>query len=444
MNELRALLHESVAAPPHDDIDLGPVLRTGRRRVRRRRTTVVGGAALAIATLATATAALAPGGGDDADVADGRPVPDAPTLRLADADRAVPGQDYRELASYTNENLNRDNGQYFDGVTDDGLVLFRDGPRARQLYPRYALMDPGTGAKNWLPRLSIGQTQAWPVELGAERLVLLSHDESSDDGMTMGLVAHVFDRDASSWRTISWPDLPRVGFPSGDIGPDGRLYVRVPATRGQPPEGGWPTGPDGEADDADADGDTYDLWSVSLTDPADARAEGLRLGSFDFTDRELVWTDATNGDSGRVHVRDLRTGEEHSFDPRSGEKCNLLGFGATGDRIVMSQYCGTYEDEGRDDRVQVVDTDGDQVVTLQDSSLEGALSGDGDLVTMTSYRPQSEGTYVYDLGTDRFVRISDTVSSYGSGGPTPSDLFLWHTSVNKRRGATQHLGEWLG
>ena len=48
------------------------------------------------------------------------------------------------------------------------------------------------------------------------------------------------------------------------LGPDGRLYVRVPATQGQPPEGGWPTGADGEAEDADAHGDTYQLWSVSL------------------------------------------------------------------------------------------------------------------------------------------------------------------------------------
>ena len=41
-----------------------------------------------------------------------------------------------------------------------------------------------------------------------------------------------------------------------------------------------------------------------------------------------MWTDSTNGDAGRVHVRDLATGEEHAFDPRTGERCNLLSFGA--------------------------------------------------------------------------------------------------------------------
>ncbi len=42
------------------------------------------------------------------------------------------GADYRVLASHTNDNLNRGNGQYLDGVTDDGLVLFRDGSQAQQ------------------------------------------------------------------------------------------------------------------------------------------------------------------------------------------------------------------------------------------------------------------------------------------------------------------------
>ena len=48
-------------------------------------------------------------------------------MRVADAAPAVEGTDYRELASYTNEDLDADNGEYFDGVTDDGLVLFREG-----------------------------------------------------------------------------------------------------------------------------------------------------------------------------------------------------------------------------------------------------------------------------------------------------------------------------
>ena len=53
-------------------------------------------------------------------------------MNLADAAPAVEGRDFEVLASYTNEDLDRENGQYFDGVTDDGLILFRDGPRSDQ------------------------------------------------------------------------------------------------------------------------------------------------------------------------------------------------------------------------------------------------------------------------------------------------------------------------
>jgi hypothetical protein len=226
------------------------------------------------------------------------------------------------------------------------------------------------------------------------------------------------------------------------MGPDERLYALVPATRGKPPAGGWSTGPDGEADDADAEGDTYHLWSVSLVNGSEVRDEGLTVGDVAFTDTEMVWTDRTNGDAGLVHVRDLSTGEEQSFDPHTGERCNLLSFGAGGDRVVMGEYCGTYAGQVRDDRVQILTTDGDQVVTVQDDGIEGSVAGSG-LVTVTSYQRGHAGTYVYDLDTGRFLRISDAVSSYGLGGPTPDRLFLWHTPVNKRHGATQWLGELL-
>ena len=143
-----------------------------------------------------------------------------------------------------------------------------------------------------------------------------------------------------------------------------------------------------------------------------------------------------------VHVRDLATGEEHSFDPHAGEKCNLLSFGATGDRVVMGEYCGTYADGVRDDRVQILSTDGDQVVTIQDSGIDGGLAGASNhLVTVTSYDGDRGGTYVYDLGTHRFLRVSDGIYKWGLGGPAPDGRFLWHTPVNHRHGATQWVGE---
>jgi hypothetical protein len=440
VSDLRDLLNDNVASPPHDHLDIGVVLAGGRRRVRRRRIAIVGGAALATAAVVVSgsLAGLDTGSSDvaAADV----PTPEAPTLRLAEAVEATEGTSYRVLASHTNENLNRDNGQYFEGVTDDGLILFRDGPRIDQLRPRFALMDPATGEKDWLPDLPIGQTQTWPLELSEDRVTLLG----AEGGLRVTLVAYVFDRESRQWDVKRWPGLPKVDDPfAALVGPDDRLYVPVPATQGQPPEGGWPTGPNGEADDADADGDTYRLWSASLADDFDVRDEGLTVGSLDFTEDSMVWTDSTNGDAGRVHVRDLETGEEHSFDPRSGDKCNLLSFGATDQRIVMGQYCGTYG-RVRDDRVQILTTDGEQVVTLQDSGIDGGLASDaGDgLVTLTAYEPAGDGTYLYDLDSGQFLRVTQSVARWATtGGPTQEGQFLYSTPANQGRGMTQHLGE---
>ncbi len=415
VNDLKHLLRENVADAPVDHVDVHALVGAGRRRVRGRRTAIGGGAALVVAGVVATTALAGPFGADRGlQVTDGPPAPNAPTLHLADAERAVEGRDFEVLASHTNENLDRDNGQYFDGVTDDGLLLFRDGPRAEQLYPRFALMDPATGAKDWLPDPDLGQQQVWPIELGTDRLVLLS----ADGGMKVELAAHVFDRGTRQWSEMTWPALPAVERVLGVLGPDGRLYVSLPATTGQAPEGGWPTGPDGEADDADAEGDTYQLWSVSLTDGSDVRDEVLSVGEVVFTESSMVWTDARNGAAGLVHVRDLATGLEHSFDPDAGERCNLLDFGATDDRVMLSQYCGTYAEGGRDDRVQILTTDGDQVVTLQGNGIDGSLAGPGEnnLVAVTSYEEKRSGTYVYDLATDRFLRVSDAVSSWGMGG----------------------------
>ena len=54
------------------------------------------------------------------------------------------------------------------------------------------------------------------------------------------------------------------------------------------------------------------------------------------------------------------------------------------------------------------------------------------------------GTFVFDLDTDRFLRISDAVSQWALGGPAPDGRLLWDTPVNGRRGATQWLGTLLG
>lgn len=437
VTELRTLMHDTVATPPHDDTDLAAVLRTGRRRVRTRQIGAAGGLALATAAVVTAGALAWPGDEPPDFASAGVPLPAGPVLRLDDATRAVEGEDYRVLASYTNDNLNRDNGEYFDGVTDDGQILFREGQTMERPRERWALMDPATEEKDYLPHHGSDAANLQVIGLGGDRLVFVGSLDDSGDSSRLAVL--VFDRGTGEWEVTEPDDLPRVGDPFGHaLGPDGRVYVRVPATQGEPPPGGWPM-VDGEAEDADAEGDTYRLWSVPL-DGGDPRDEGMLVGDIAFTDDSMVWTDSTNGAAGRVHVRDLTSGEESSFDPELGERCNLLEFAATDDRVVMSQYCGTYDDV-RDDRVQVMTTDGDQVATVQGSGVEGALAEVGDVFTIESWEPGHDGTYVYDLDTDRFLRVSDGMSSWSTSGPTPDGQFLWNTPVNGNKGMTQHLGE---
>ncbi|WP_155992859.1 hypothetical protein [Nocardioides sp. URHA0020] len=440
MNDLKQLLRDNVSSPPGDGIDLGEVLASGRRRVRRRRGVVGLGAVVAAATVAVVAVGLPGLGSDRAGPAAQRPRPDAPTIRLSDAQRASVGRDYEVLATYTNRDLDAANGQYFDGVTDDGLILFQDGPRdGTRLRTRLALMDPATGTKDWLPDAGLGQDNIRPVQLGRHRIVLLS-----DNGTAEHWTAYTFDRETRSWSTTDWPGLPRtVELDGAQLGPDGRLYVRSLVRAGEIPDGGWPKQEDGDAEDADAQGDGYHLWSVSLSDGSDVRDEQLSVGAIAFTDDAMLWTDRADGDAGRVHVRDLATGTEHSFDPHLGARCNVLGFTASGDRIVMSEYCGTYG-KVRDDRLQILTTSGDQVVTIQDDGVAGGVGADSDVVVADGYRQGDDsGTYLYDLRTNRLLHIAHRMSHWSVGGPTRRNEFFWHTPVNGGRGATWWLGKLL-
>ena len=93
--------------------------------------------------------------------------------------------------------------------------------------------------------------------------------------------------------------------------------------------------------------------------------------------------------------------------------------------------------------MQILTTDGDQVVTFQGSGIDGGLagtSGTGDLVSVVSQENDRVGTYVYEPATGRFLRLSHGVSKFGLGGPTSAGMVMWHTPVNHGHGATQWLG----
>jgi hypothetical protein len=415
VSELKQLLRENVAAPPPDELDVAVIVGRGRARVRRRRAGAT--AAVAVATVAAVGAWALTGA-----VLDGSPGPThqqlepvGPVVKLADAVPAVEGRDYAVVDHLTNRNLDRANGVYYDGITEDGWVLFRDGPHGIHNTSTYELVDPSAGAGAALPDPPLPDPPVnleSPLDLGRDRLVFLGerHDPTS-------LSAVTYDRTTDRWSRTRWEGLPKREYNQVALGPDDRVYVTYAHGTG------W---------------QTFDLWSMALDDPGDVRDEHLVVGDFTIDGDELTWTGTRNEPNDAVHIRNLTTGEETSFDPRSGDRCNQLALARTSQYVVLGMYCGRH-DGVRDDRVQVVTTDGTPVVTVRDDGAELAGTTEADLV-VRSYNRRWGGSFAYEYATGRMVRISDETSRFGSGAPWAGDLFIWDTPVNNGHGATQWLG----
>lgn len=414
VNDLRSLLHETSDNPPHDHFDIDSTIRQGSSRLRRRRATV--GGAVALAASAVIGSALVLGGSTD------RTPPDGPTtepvgevLDLQDAT----GSDLEPLLRYESEVGTPPGLRYVDGVTEDGNAIVRttsDLPRATM-----TLVDLATGAEYSLSNLP-GIRHAL-LEVTDERIVY-NDDATTTDPQTGERVqevrALVLDGASETWRAMRWPDLPTGTLLGREVGPDGRLYVAV----------------DPEVDATlDSEGTTGSLWSVSLTDPADARDEGLVVGAFAIDGDHLVWGERVGGVSNKLTVRDLQTGEETSFDPQSGRHCTQTSLGVDSDRIVMSQTCGT-EDGVVDDRVQVVTMTGEPVVTFRDDSIRGYVDGSGHLL-IEATGEGDEGVYAYNLASGDFVRVSTSTAPHVPPAQVADGYLLWAEGYRGEMGFAQ-------
>lgn len=416
VNELRTLLHESSENAPYAAFDATALLRAGRSRTRRRRAVVVGTTAALVATIVGGSSLLLDRNGPDR-ATPAPPLPqDGRTLHLADARPA----DLETLFTHVNEDLEQSSGQYVDGITTDGLAVFRDGPHDADNVAKMSLIDFESGEETQLPDLTFPVSSL--LEATEDRIVYFGGSASTTTMLGVGAV--VFDRATSTWREISWPDLPPATPVGMSMGPDGRLYVAaydVPA---------------GTSTDGDPSGIVRrptDLWSVSLTDPEDVRTEGLRVKSFAIDDGHLVWTDGTDP---RVFVRDLTTGEETSFDAGLEAGCNQFGTDLENEKIVLSLFCkGGGE---RDDRLRVVTLAGDPVVTIQDASLSGNTNNGGQ-VLVYGHGSDQTGHYAYDLDSGAFIRLSTNDSMFGMGGPVTDGYVLWTEGYRGRSGSTQTI-----
>lgn len=412
VNDLRDLMRGSVADAPSDDVDVASVVATGRRRVRTRRVTFGAGVATIAAAAVVGTAVLAGGAGGDTDAAgqrQGMPPSVGTVVRLSDARPAVEGVDYDLLTTHVVKDLDSEPSAHVTGVTDDGSLVLTETNTS--VPARVTLIDPATGVRDRLPRGLVSQA----VELGEDRLVFTALTTGEGDYRA----ASVFDRTTRTWSRVSWPGLPPADAYLYDVvgmGPDDRVYLSI--SRGEAPR-------------------APELWSASLTDPADVRNEGLRGNYLDLTDGVLTWSDSYESPTGALHMRDLATGEQVELDIPGGEACDTL-VDRRGDLIALTQRCG--EDGGPDDRVVILDASGEPLATIRGSGFGKAwVVGSGVVL-------RSRGTYFYDTDGGDLVLLDRRDPLWNDIAPVPDGVVLWGTSPRDPNdySGTFHLARWRG
>ena len=382
VTELRHLLEESVQHPPAEPYDTGAIVRRAHTRRRRHRLVAVG-SALAVVAVAGAGYGVVREltGGTGADkVAHTEPV--GPVVHPGRGARR-PGQGrhglrvVREPSTWTT--YASGNGRLYEQVTSDGRVLVsqatrRDPDDLITEYQRFGLQDPVTGELRWLP-----------APPGARY---------ADDHAPSGPVVVAVRGD-----TVVWLDRERAPMPIDvyDLGTRtwSHLSIDTKACR-------WQRGRD-DLQGLAVSGDR--LYFV----PVDFAAPGP-------SDRRTLWSMPLDG-SGRPHVRPRSAagrstgharvdrghqradspghgarpadGEEHSFDPQSGDRCNQLSLSVARGVIGLGEYCGE-KHRIRDDRMHVVTTDGRPLVTLQGNGIEAGGVSRG-FVTATAYGDRRPG-----------------------------------------------------
>lgn len=418
VNELRSLLQDSSDnPPPYLDFDAASIVRSGRSRVRRRRATMIGAAGLAAAAV-VAFSTLALDQDPKADPA--RPTgpvtePVGQVLTLSDATSADLDPVYRSVFDADDF----DNARLVDGVSDDGQAVVRDAKNMSTL----ALVDLASGTEEPLP--DVGGKENRLLEASDERLVFSSLKTSQQTRQSEVGVS-ILDRSSATWSQVTWPDLPAGQLLGIGIGSDDRLYVALNS--------------DAAGVEDSFDGTTGALWSASLTDAGDVRDEDRVVGAMAVDGNHLVWGEASQGISNRLTVRDLDSGDESSFDPRSGAYCTQTGLGVDADRIVMSQDC-VAQDGASDRRIQVVSLTGDPVTTIQDASIEGYPDHGGHAIIIAD-GSDNAGVYAYDLAAGDLLRLSTTVPDFALPvpGPVGEGYLLWPEGQGRGR-STQQVAE---
>ncbi len=399
MNHLNDLLDDISADGPVDDLDLHAVIGAGRSRVRRRR--AVAGVAGA-AVLGLAAVVVLPGVGSEP----GPATAQVRVLTFDDATPADPGRDYRVLAEYTARATGDTTiSDFVRGVLPDGTVVAARYPNGPDQPTVIALLGPERT-----------RTVEAPIDLvnylGATAGELVFG--SQERGLWLLSIADL------QWRHI---------LEETDVSPNHTVQPL--------------TGNDGHIYVAGAAFDDEEVRTIYDVDLATGQAtELVRGGDVAASGGTVAWTDAYGAPVQTVTLQD-EAGGTSSFDTHTGD-CVGVGLGITDQRVVLMTNCneGAGDDESNDEitRVDVFDLEGNPVARITGDDMGPARMADRYL-TLTSFAGEHEGSYTYDLETERFLRVTEKMTGLSGNETGVGSTVVWEEQLVGESGARYIVAE---
>ena len=401
MNHLNDLLDDLSSEAPTDHLDLDDVIGAARSRVRRRRV-VAGIAAAAVVGLGAAT--VIPGD-------NGEPAPAAPpqvsVLTLDDAATADPDRDYRVLHQFMAHSTDQEmSGAFVRGVLADGTVVLQRYPNGPNGTTEIVLVEPDGDRAVAAPADVVNYLGATDNEIVFG---------SDNRGLWVLGIAEL------RWRHIlEDTDVSANQAVQPLTGSDGHVYIAASARENQ-------------------EGRT--IYDVDLA--AGRATELVRGGDVAAYGGRVAWTEAYDAPVRTVTVQD-QSGGTTSFDPNTGD-CVGKGIGITSQRVVLMTNC---KDAAGDSdytdvvtRVDVFDLDGSPVVRITGDDDAGPFRMTDRFLTLSTWSEEQEGTYTFDLETERFLRVTNEMSGLAGNETGAGMTVAWAERLDGDSGARYVVAE---
>ncbi len=402
MNHLSDLLDDISSEAPIDHLDLDDVIGAARSRVRRRRV-VAGIAAAAVVSLTAAVVIPGDGGSEQAPAEP----PQVSVLTLDDAVEADASRDYRVLHQFMAHSTDQEmSGAFVRGVLPNGTVVLS----------RY---ENGPGGPTEIVLVEPDGDRAVAAPAGVVNYLGATDNEIVFGSDNRGLwVLGIADL---RWRHIlEHTDVSANQTVQPLTGSDGHVYIAASA---------W------------EDQEARTIYDVDLA--AGRATEFVRGGDVAAYGGRVAWTDAYDAPVRTVTVQD-QPGGSTSFDPNTGD-CVGKGIGITSQRVVLMTNCndGAGDSEYTDviTRVDVFDLDGNPVVRITDDDDAGPLRMTDRFLTLSTWSEEQEGTYTFDLETERFLRVTKEMSGLAGNETGVGSTVVWEERLDGETGATYVVAE---